>query len=258
MKYPYVMIGVISVWLYVSLTLEYNNLLDIPMPVYGLVLAALVFGTHWLLSADYQRISPAVDTKMSVKTFIATIVGMTVAAALSLATSALINEENRAELSAPFTTCSRDQSQIKNTQVNREFKTSMATVTVYSVITNVAQSSKNPQPYSYKCQKATLIEVGIKNDTQPNRDTNVDFLLRDISLVTADNESGITADEIRSNSEFLAYVESKGLDTLTQSSIDRQGSARGWIEFSMADSEKGNLKSLVYDKYGENITLDLE
>ena len=89
-KYAYSMIGVLCVWLYVTLTIDYNDLLDIPMGVYALILAVLIFGTHFLAVRMFGKQGGEPTNKQIVQVFVATIAGLVLAAVLSYVTSMLL------------------------------------------------------------------------------------------------------------------------------------------------------------------------
>ncbi|MES2876145.1 MAG: hypothetical protein V4678_01615 [Patescibacteria group bacterium] len=189
----------------------------------------------------------------------ATIGGITLAVILSIATIATIgDEQSRAEFTAPFTTCARDAPKVITKQIDKQLQTSQGLITVHSLITNVAQKSKTPQAYSYKCQKATLMEISIDRTNVDTPEKNDETLrLWNISLVTAEEALGITAEDLDAASEFSSYAENNDLDEFDSRRFTQFGSERGWIAFSMPDSESGAEKSLLYDKYDENKRLDL-
>ena len=168
------------------------------------------------------------------------------------------SNKHTATAAAPFTTCERDDSNITTKQINKTLATSKGTITVHSVITNVPQSSEHPQEYSYKCQKATLMEISVEGAAKDSPDKNPETIeLWDISLTTTDDTGGITAKDIDDDSEFAAYAENNKLHSFDSSALDQSDSERGWIAFSMPASETGNAKSLLYNKYGEDKALDL-
>lgn len=254
MKYAYSMIGLLCIWIFAVLVIDSNDLLDLPMFAYAAVLAVMIAGGHVPATRRYGNPgADEADGKTMLKVFVATILGVggTVAAALAL--TALINPDYRAELSAPFVTCSRDDSQIKTENVDKELAVDGGTILVHSITMNVPQSSKNPQPYSYECQKATLVELSVTSSMGTDETLNI----RDLELVTTERKNGITADELRTGSEFASYAESNKLNALRQSRLNDSHSERGWIAFPMSESDTGDALNLIFDSYGQNKSVDL-
>lgn len=254
MKYFFTILGALCVWLFVVIVIDFNDLLDIPMYVYMLVLALMITAAHFLGTKRYGNPGPEdASIKVMLKLFILgflVLVGTIVAA---LAVTAAVNPEYRAELSAPFVTCGRDDSQIKTINLNKELIVEGGAITIHTLTTNVPQSSKNPQPYVYECQKAVLADVSIVSDA----DNEEMIQVRDLELITGKDSNGMTADELNSGSEFVSYAKSQKLDIFGQSRSDDSRSERGWVAFPMSESDSPDRMRLVFDKYGQNKSVEL-
>lgn len=254
MKYAYSMIGLLCIWIFSALVIENNDLLDLPMFVYAAILAVMIGGGHVLATKRYGNPgADDADSKTMLKVFIATILGVVAAVAAALALTAAIDPDYRAELSAPFVTCSQDDSRIKTMSIDKQLTFDAGTITVHSITTNVPQSAKNPQPYNYSCQKGVLADVTITS----NANSTEAPYIQDLELITTSNPNGVSAEELNSSSQFTAYAESENLDVLRRSQLRDSDSERGWIAFSVDETEDADLESFVFDKYGQNKSFDL-
>ena len=255
MKYFSTIMGALCVWLFVVIIIDFNDLLDVSMFVYGLVLAFMITGAHILGTKRYGNPGPEdANARIMLKLFIFGFLSLVSTIVAALALSAAIDPEYRAELSAPFVTCSRDNSQIKTKGVDKELPVDGATIRIHSITTNVPQSAQNPQPYSYECQKATLVELSVTSNVSKVGAISI----KDFNLVTSDDKNGVTADELTSDSQFVSYAKSNKLSVLGLSKFDDSLSERGWVAFPMSESDDGDALKLIFDKYGQNKSVVLK
>ena len=254
MKYAYTLIGLLCIWIFAVLVIDYNDLLDLPMFVYVAILAVMIGGGHVLATKRFGNPGANdADGKTMLKVFVATILGVVGSVVAALVLTAVIDSDYRAELSAPFITCKRDDSQIKTVNIDKELVVDGGTIIIHSIKSDVPQSAKNPQPYGYTCQKAVLADVTITSNSSGDEALEV----RDLNLVTASKPKGITADELNSSSQFTSYAASENLDALRQSNVKESRSLRGWIAFSMNEADSSSMESFVFDKSGQNVSVDL-
>ena len=255
MKYFLTILGALCAWLFVVIIIDFNDLLDLPLFVYMVVLVFMMVGAHILGTKKYGNPGPEdASSRIMVKLFIIGFLSLVGTIVAALAVTAAVNPDYRAELSAPFVTCNRDDSEITTVSVNKELAVNGGKITVHSIITNVPQSAKNPQPYSYECQKATLAEISVVSEASSN-----DVLgIRDLELVTTSEPRGVSADELNSGSQFTSFATSKKLDALRQSRLDESRNERGWVSFSLSESDNGEALRLVFDKYGQNKSVELK
>lgn len=254
MKYTYTMVGLLCIWLFAGLFIEINDLFDLPMFIYAVALAVLIGGGHLLAIKRYGTpVAADLDLKTYFKVFFMTIIGVVITFVAALGLTAVINPDYRAELSSPFITCKRDDAQVKTVNVGKELIVDGGTFTIHSITTNVPQSAKNPQPYTYACQKATLADISVMSNTKDGEALEI----RDLELITTSDKNGITAEELNSSSQFTVYAKSQKLTALRQSRLDDSLSERGLIAFPMNESDNGEALKLVFDKYGQNKSVDI-
>lgn len=255
MKYFLTIIGTLCVWLFAVLVIDFNDLLDLPMFIYALILGGLITGAHFIGTKRYGNPgAESPDAKTFIKFFVLGFLILAGTIVAALVTSAAINPDARAELSAPFVTCERDDSQIVTVSVGKQLEVDGGMITIHSITTNVPQSANNPQPYAYTCQKAALADISFMNDSKDGEALDI----RDLELVTTSKKNGITAEELNSSSQYTAYATSQNLTALRQSRLDDSRSERGWVAFEMDETDEGDLKRFIFDKYGQNKAVDLK
>lgn len=256
-KVPLVLISVLSVWLYVCLTLELTRAVDIPTPILAIILGILMFGTYIFLVSRADPATRAIltsseqpSTRILVITYVGTIVGVIAAFLASFATVSIIDPEYRREFGSYLTTCSRDDSNIKSIPVNKTVKLlDNSTMTVHAVTYNVPQSPEKPQEVNnWYCGKATLVEVTI--DNQEKNDLELGAF--DLKLTGEEARRPGKISEIRANRAadvYSDYLKTNKLDELRLSSVSsRPGVSRGWVIFSVTESSSNAPVTLLYSE----------
>ncbi len=259
-----VTILILSIWLYVGLTLELTRLIDVPMPVMLIILAILLPAGYLLMMKHEEkgaRLSrnqkDDLQRKILFQTFFGTIAGVSLAFIAALTTAAIVDPDYRREFSSYITTCKRDATKIKTLPVNVSTELrGGATLTVHNVTYNVPQDSTKPQEKNnWYCAEATLVEVSLENipdDESENSLRTSDFALKTQGVNLPTKVSAVTAEG--SINSFATYFQKNELSEVRTSFLP-QGvtSSRGWLVFAVTENSSNRDVELLITKSNQTL-----
>lgn len=181
--------------------------------------------------------------------FIHSFISVFGAVILAIATITAIDLKNQeGEFGAWFITCKRDSSQITTLPVNKTIDHEHATITVHRVTYNVPQNPKRPQPYSYVCEKAALVEVTIERKGASN-DKRIS--LTDFSLENRDQATYGWSPYPDSTEKYDHYAKDTGIQFIDRDLSGDTTKARGWLVFSLREDNSNEDTIFTYGEYGD-------
>lgn len=261
-RYATVLIAIICIWIYVAIVNETQKLLDIPIYVLALVLLISVTVAHKLLlksGIDKSKLDKAgSNPRTFFKIFIGTVAAAVTAIALALLTTALVDADYRSELSSPFVTCAKDESMIKSVPVGKSAVLDDGSkLTVHNVAYNIPQKSDRPQENnSWRCAKATAVEVSVENSTDTSSRNAVS--ISDLKLKAVPPHSSTNSSLIGSESEDELYQTNLlGGESFSMLKLkflpERATSSRGWLVFSVAENSNNDSSEFTFTKSGQTL-----
>ena len=261
-RYATVLISIISVWIYVAIVNELLEIFEIPVYRQGVILLILVAVAHGLLlksGVDKAKLDKAgSNPRTFFKIFMGTIVGVVVAVVLAIATTALMDSDYRNEVVSPFVTCARDNSRIKSIPVGKSTALpNGAELTVQNVAYDIPQRSERPkETNSWRCAKATAIEVSVQNIPETNSKDAIST--SDLKLMATPPHDPTKSSLIGSESTDELYqtnlLEIGSLPSLKLKFLPEGAtSSRGWLFYSVANTTDNKSPQLVYTKSGKSL-----
>lgn len=197
-----------------------------------------------------EALSPKLFKLMLIVT-VGTFLGIMMAIFLSFATLFFIDDTFHREMSAPFTQCVRNPSNITALPVNKTVSSTEGTMTVHKVTYNVPQEAEHPTEDSsgWRCEKATLVKVTLTNSSaEPNGILG----MRHYVSMRNDSEKarGTIYPDSNNADEFDHYAEKEDLRIIDNTVAEEQKTQTGWLVFSFDETVSNDSSFLVYgDKH---------
>ncbi len=265
-RYAGVQIFIISAWLYLGIVNDILGIVEVSIPIMGLLLGISALFAHVVLvktnkETAAQIYNPSGSGAMA-KVFFGTIAGITIAALLAFGTVTVVDSEYRDEFSAAYKTCERDVSKLTSVPLDTSADLpNGAKVTVHQLVSNVPQASEHPQGKNgWQCSTAIFVELSVSNIPEQQGKGSKAMAYYDFALTGP--SSPATTDIVEINSKDTKDLYQTKLLNGGRSPQDLEfkflpqgvNSTRGWLVFPLTDRQNFVPNQLVYTHHNNTRT----